>query len=100
MQRILKKQRSIHRRNKRSVKGDGDFSKRLHKCFPDTNNDRRDRYIKLIQLPALTARRDRDRLNTEKGETAKGGYLNRPRQQRVTLTRQESPKQGIVPYLR
>lgn len=77
MQRILKKKRFIHRRNKRSAKGDGDFCKKLHKCFPGTNIDRRDRYVKLIQLPDLRARRDMDHLNRENAEMKKAGYLNR-----------------------
>ena len=78
MQRILKKKRSIHRRNKRSAKGDGGFSKKLHKCFPDTNIDRRDRYVKLIRFPAPIARRDMDHMNRENGEMKKAAaYLNR-----------------------
>lgn len=70
MQRIFEKKLSIHRRNKRSVQRDGDFSKKWHKWFPDTNIDSRDRYIKCIHPPALIAWRDKHHLNggQEKGK--------------------------------
>lgn len=69
MQRIFEKELSIHRRNKRSVKRDSDFSQKCHKCFPDTNIDSRDRYIKFIHFPALIAWRVKHHLKRgqEKG---------------------------------
>lgn len=73
LERIFEKKLSIHRRNKRSVQRDGDFSKKWHKCFPDTNIDSRDRYIKCIHLPALIAWRDKYHLNRGTGERKKAG---------------------------
>lgn len=52
---------------------DGDFSKKWHEWFPDTNIDSRDRYIKCIHLPALIAWRDKHHLKRGTGERKKAG---------------------------
>lgn len=73
LQRIFEKKLSIDRRNKRSVKRDGDSSQKCHKCFPDTNIDSRDRYRKFIHFPALIAGRIKHHLNRGRGERNEEG---------------------------